>query len=344
MKKLLVLTFISFIVLSSVYGVTKGVTRLTYENHALKTDINNDMVIIKFQDPGMPGANQTWNFSNIQQIKDFNGLIQKPRYLKSAFFSNQFNTELIEFGNSFFFNITDKKIEMTGYRSANGGMEIAYDKPFLKMVYPFEFGNSFNGSFSGQIKSGNIIGDIEGTYNVEADGFGKLILPNNVTIENTLRVKTVKNYKQAFSSSASNVTITTYRWYTQNVRYPVLVLITTENEINGRTNTSHTAAYKNNLDLTNINEQFQANEIKTYPNPFSNKFNVAYELAENSDVKIEVYDVTGKKIALLMDQNELSGIYVKDFSVDDLGLKQGMYNIGITINGHTEYQRLLHIK
>lgn len=339
MKKIVFIIFISCLVVSSVYGVTK----LTFEQHALKTDFHNDMVITKFQNPGLSGANQIWDFSSLNVLSDFKGLIQNPKFLKNSFFSNQFNTELIEFGNSFYFNITDTKLELTGYRSSNGNVEINYEKPFLKMVYPFEYGNSYTGSFSGVIKNGSKLGQIDGTYDVEADGFGKLILPNNVEVNNALRVKTIKRYTQSFSSSSSvEITITTYRWYTQNVRYPLLVLITTEYGYGDKKSVSHQAAYNNNINEIML-EAFDFENSKVYPNPFSNVIRTSYELSNDANVLVEIFDITGKKVTELLNERQQAGFYDEPFDVNDLRLKNGMYNIRITIDGVQQNYKLLRV-
>ncbi len=340
MKKVFSIFLLSSLVVSSVFGVT----RLTYEQHALKNDVHNDMVITQFQDPGLPGPNQVWDFSNLKLIQDFNGTIQSPNYVKSSFFANNFNTELIEFGNSFYFNISKEQIEMTGFRSKTGGTEIAYDKPFVKMKYPFEYGNSFRGSFAGVVKAGSVTGEVNGTYDVEADAYGRLILPGNQIVEDALRVKTIKNYTQQLSNSTSEITITTYRWYTQNVRYPLLVFITTEYNNNGRKNVSHTAAYKTGIEQRINNTVYHNGIASFYPNPFNESFSVTYEMENAAKVTIEVFDLTGKKIANLLNEAQPVGVYNQEFNVEKYDLKNGMYNIKIIIDGVTQNQQLLHIK
>ena len=341
MKKLVFVAFISYLVVTSVYGVT----RLTFEQHALRPDIHNIMVLTQFQDPGAGGADQIWNFSDLKLNNDFKGLLLNPKYMKNSFFSNQFNTELVEFGNSFYFNIDNNKIELTGFKSSNGNMEIDYSKPFVKMVYPFEYGNSFNGNFSGKIKSGNLIGEINGTYDVEADGFGKLILPDNTEINDVLRVKTVKKYTQTFSSSKpSEVTVTTYRWYNQSERYPLLVFITTEYNNNGNVSVTHQAAYKNQINIENTISINGIINSKVYPNPFRDKLYVSYDLETTSNVSIEIFDVTGRKVSDLFLGNIEPGFYEEPLSIDNLGLKNGIYNIRVSINGKQENHRLMYNK
>jgi hypothetical protein len=339
MKKLIIVAIASCLVFSSVYGVT----RLTFEQHALKPEVHNNMILTKFMDPGLAGPNQVWDFSTLHKDKNFEGSIKFPNTLKSSSFTNQFNTELIEFGNSFYFDITKEKIELTGYRSQNGSVLINYEKPFLKMVYPFEFGNSFNGSFNGTITSGNSTGEINGSYDVEADGYGKLILPNSVVVENALRVKTVKSYTQNFGSTGTQITVTTYRWYAQNVRYPLLVLIESQYGAGENTNVTKQAAYREDISGLSVQNAFAAN-TRLYPNPFNNELNVAFELNSASYVTVELFDIAGKNVAILMNEYRAEGTYDESFNVGNLNLKNGMYNIKITVNGKEVTHNLVHMK
>ena len=335
MKKIIFLSVISCLLVTSVYGVTK----LTYEQHAMKPDEDNNMVLTKYQDPGPGGINQVWNFAGMNRTNDFKGTVKIPVQLKSTV--TPYNTELIEFGNSFYLNIDKDKIEMYGYSSANGHVRIEYDKPFVKMTYPFEYGNSYTGTYSGKMTTNTRESVIEGTYNVEADGYGKLILPNSIEVENTLRVKTIKSYKQ----DGYDIAITTYRWYAENVRYPLLVLITTESSKGQNTNKSYTAAYKENLEInSSVVNQSAVENTSIYPNPFNDKFTVDYELSSPSGVLIELYNIEGKKIATLLNENQEAGIYNPEFNAEILNLKQGVYNIKIKLNNQESVKRIIYNK
>lgn len=339
MKKIIFLSAACFLVVSSVFGIT----RLTFEQHALKPDVPNLMILTEFQDPGLSGSNQIWDFSQLKKKSDFQGEIQFPNKLKSASFSNQFNTELIEFGNSFYFEISEKRIELTGFKSKTGNTVINYDKPFVKMVYPFEYGNSFNGTYSGEILSGSSNGIIDGTYDVEADGYGKLILPNNVAISNALRVKTVKNYTQKFSGNPTEITITTYRWYAQSVRYPLLVLISTEYKSGSRNSVTKQAAYREDVNASTFADANIGN-TRFYPNPFNEVLNLSLELETHSKVVVEIYDITGKKMAVLSERSMDAGFYNEYLDMSGLNLKEGMYNLKVTVNDKEVTHNLLHME
>ena len=54
------------------------------------------------------------------------------------------------------------------------------------------------------------------------DAYGSLILPNNITVENVLRVKQSRTFDNGNGNSLQEIT---YRWYSTDVRYPILVII-----------------------------------------------------------------------------------------------------------------------
>ncbi|RLD43249.1 MAG: hypothetical protein DRI89_05090, partial [Bacteroidetes bacterium] len=50
-----------------------------------------------------------------------------------------------------------------------------------------------------------------------------------------------------------------------------------------------------------------------YPNPFIDKTTIQYILPEGGKVKLEVYDVTGKLVATLVDKEQEAGIQIVEF-------------------------------
>ncbi len=92
------------------------------------------------------------------------------------------------------------------------------------------------------------------------------------------------------------------------------------------------------LDPENNNEPIGAVEnmpelssgISIYPNPFTDISTVSYSLSANSRVLIEVYDVMGKRVAVLADTEQEAGSYSLVFHAEDLA--PGIYFCKIAIN------------
>jgi hypothetical protein len=60
-----------------------------------------------------------------------------------------------------------------------------------------------------------------------------------------------------------------------------------------------------------------------YPNPFNPKTNIAYEILAYHKVKLAIYDVLGREIKVLVNENQEKGLYEVEF--DASGLASGIY-------------------
>jgi hypothetical protein len=67
------------------------------------------------------------------------------------------------------------------------------------------------------------------------------------------------------------------------------------------------------------------------PNPFGSFTNVNYMLENNSTVSMNVYDVTGKKVASQNEGMQTAGAHVIKFNADNLSA--GVYYYALTVNG-----------
>lgn len=302
-------------------------TVITYETHALKVGTNNPMNICNYESPGEAGENVTWDFSDIGNIRSFNGLIIDPSLSSNgASFSNA-NIELSEFDSRFFFSGNEKQIEQYGYSSGNGKVKIHYDNTFVKMKYPFVYGDSYSGTYSGSYEfSGIQKGTVNGEYTVSADGYGNLILPGNTVYENALRIKTEKTYVNDFGSSSQEAKITTYRWYIQTHRYPALVLTEVETNSGLKSSTSYQAAYNNNV-VQSISV-VSAGSFQVFPNPVvSGKLFLQFESASAGNLSVNIYDTSGQLVRSFTQAITSAGMQEFDISNEITGLKPSTYSL-----------------
>jgi hypothetical protein len=72
------------------------------------------------------------------------------------------------------------------------------------------------------------------------------------------------------------------------------------------------------------------NNLKIYPNPFGTECQVSYSLNATSHIVIEVFDLFGKRLAILKDKSEDAGDFSMNF--DAGGLAAGIYICRLTIN------------
>jgi len=82
---------------------------------------------------------------------------------------------------------------------------------------------------------------------------------------------------------------------------------------------------------------------QNYPNPFNPITHIKYALSQNAKVKIEIYDMLGKKIKTLVDDQKLAGYHSLKF--DAGGLTSGVYIYKIiTDKGFNAARKLMLLK
>jgi 1,4-alpha-glucan branching enzyme len=80
-----------------------------------------------------------------------------------------------------------------------------------------------------------------------------------------------------------------------------------------------------------------------FPNPAQTETAIAYSLPENTAVTVEVFDMIGRKIATLaQNENQAAGIQQIDYNTADL--PQGTYLIRLSANGAQEVRKLVVIR
>ncbi len=62
---------------------------------------------------------------------------------------------------------------------------------------------------------------------------------------------------------------------------------------------------------------------QNYPNPFNPTTTIRFELPEEARTKLSIYDVLGREVTSIVDENLLPGSY--HYSFDGVGLSSGIY-------------------
>lgn len=343
MKKIYIVSVLVFL-----FAAVNAQFTLTYKTHGILAGDAHDYTLTNHVEQGLAGASQTWNFSGLkpdEKQSELTSHMLNAVYLKKGGDIPQANTVIEEYGNKFFFRAGEDALEQYGLVTKNN-MVITYDKPFVKMKYPFSFGDSYQGNFSGTLKSGSITSNIQGEYSVTADGYGKLILPGGVELNNTLRIKTVR--KNIYGSN-SWVSTTTYRWYVENVRYPVLVVIRqdtpNQSSIIKTAYFTHAASLMNATD-DELNElSLHGGNLNVFPNPFVREVHVAYSLNADEKVTIELFDMSGKKVRTYLNSvSQPAGYHTYTISSNDIETGNGSYYLRINLGDKTYTRKIISMQ
>lgn len=98
---------------------------------------------------------------------------------------------------------------------------------------------------------------------------------------------------------------------------------------------------------SNVTDELQHSADKTnlfqnYPNPFNPTTNIKFFIKNDSHVKLEIYDILGKRIALLVDGFLKTGIH--DIAFDGTNLASGIYFYKITNGDFQTIKKMTLIK
>ena len=89
----------------------------------------------------------------------------------------------------------------------------------------------------------------------------------------------------------------------------------------------------NSVNFKNIN-------LKVYPNPLSENAKISFDLTENCNVNIDLFNIYGSKIASLDNHFRIAGNNTFSLNTSGYGLSNGFYIIRIATTSKTEYAKI----
>ena len=81
---------------------------------------------------------------------------------------------------------------------------------------------------------------------------------------------------------------------------------------------------------------------QNYPNPFNPSTNIEYSIPSESFVELKVYDVLGREVASLVNEQQPAGVYRADFKADNL--PSGIYFYKLQSKNFVETKKMLLLK
>src|ERR1035437_4581398 len=110
------------------------------------------------------------------------------------------------------------------------------------------------------------------------------------------------------------------------------------------------------LKMTNINGSYKYSSVvnvevsapenfelsQNYPNPFNPTTNISYKISKTGFVSLKVYNIIGKEIATLVNQEEPAGDYKVQF--DTRNIASGTYFYKLSAGGVSLYKKMIVIK
>lgn len=81
--------------------------------------------------------------------------------------------------------------------------------------------------------------------------------------------------------------------------------------------------------------------LNVYPNPFNGQATASYNLMESDNIKVELMDLTGKRIAVLNDGLQKAGTHELQINRQELGLSNGMYILQVSSDQFKASKKLI---
>ncbi|MGH1366239.1 MAG: T9SS type A sorting domain-containing protein [Calditrichia bacterium] len=94
------------------------------------------------------------------------------------------------------------------------------------------------------------------------------------------------------------------------------------------------------IDNAGVATEFQLSQ--NYPNPFNPTTNIRFSLGNSGHASLIVYDLLGKEVARIVDEQLAAGSYVADWNATSL--PSGTYFYTLTANGQRQSRKLMLLK
>jgi lysophospholipase L1-like esterase len=247
-----------------------------------------------------------------------------------------------------FFQFTETSVVMLGsgvYLPGTNELKNIQHNNLLYLKFPIKYGDKY-------IASKDTIAPRVNLFQVETitktiDAFGTITFGNDSF--DALRQKTEdKTEIIEYGLVASTYTKRFYDWYTKSNGIAELDADTSS------LNSGIVPAY--NLSLTLFGELFTGVKVNStdkllafllsqnYPNPFNPTTTISYQLSMKSIVTLKLFDVLGKEVATLVNEQQNPGIHHYTLSIMNYKLSSGVYYYKLTAGDFSQTKKMTFLK
>ena len=93
---------------------------------------------------------------------------------------------------------------------------------------------------------------------------------------------------------------------------------------------------------TNNNIPFSFNLSQNYPNPFNPSTIITYQIPVNTNVKLSIYDITGKEVSTIFNGKQAAGIY--QYTWDGTKYSSGVYIFKLETENYSASKKMVLLK
>lgn len=281
---------------------------------------------------GPSGSNIAWDFSNVAATgEQWNIQYAAPSGTPNNSLFPDADIAVTYDGQAHTFYDTDGN-SVYSLGVAYEGYSIVYSNSEKVAEFPFTLSSSFVDSFNSVYQIGERV-EIKnfGRIRMIGDAYGTIVLPDGGT-RSALRVKIDRESSDTIIINEIPIGIntfrsTTYQWYTNENKYPVIGISYVETQVNGILHRYKQVDY--NIEApTDVNDEpkqvvsgFEL--LQNYPNPFNPSTKISWQTSVGSHQTLKIYNILGTEVATLVDEYKSAGSYEVTF--DASNLSSGVY-------------------
>lgn len=322
---------------------------LTAEKHLPVA--GDDNIFVEYEMPlvTVPGRNQIWDFSALNTTGNirFSNFNQGENNLL-----NEFNIRdalvVTQGGDNYYHQISKDNYSLAGFR--NEDFIIYYNKPIVRLKYPFAYTDIYESDFTAKAISKNgTETEITGNYKIEADAYGTVILPGNNNI-NALRIKIESLSVQVSRCREARIHSIKYLWYSDIQKYPVASLLMEKRYFCDGKETENQSFWINQSFFEkqvvspeeNFLEMELSSEMSIFPNPLKEEAQIKIRLFDDSYCKILLKGVLGNQISeIVNNQFFKAGVYYFLINKNQLSLLPGIYFVELYANNQKIVKKIV---
>jgi len=102
------------------------------------------------------------------------------------------------------------------------------------------------------------------------------------------------------------------------------------------------------LDPTSVDDLNQSRYeyvlYQNYPNPFNPVTKIRFSIKETNPVKIKLYDIVGREVAVIMNEVKDAGEYEIELNAGKLGISSGVYFYQMKAGDYTSIKKMVYLK
>ncbi len=246
------------------------------------------------------GNNVVWNFSSLLSTPlKANSVYLNPAAVSGS--SAHPTSNLVQKqGNlyNYFKSVTSPTTQTEMIAISSNSLNLTFTNTAILAKFPVAYGNSFTDNIAGTFNF-SLSGTFTGSASTTADGTGTLQLPDGMTLNNVLRVKSVQTINLFLGFLPFGVAKqTVYNFFHSSQKFPVLNITYSSLTITGSTTSSLSAVVTGNSKTIIVGHEeqfFETDNVRIYPIPVNDNLYISLEDLDEPE-RIQVFNTLGASV------------------------------------------------